>query len=56
MTLLEFAKIVEKMRSLQKECSHTKDANTLKESKKAEKEVDAILARIEEYKKGASLF
>lgn len=56
MKLTEFAEIVERMRSLQKQYFKTRDANTLQESKKAEKEVDAILEKIEELKKGASLF
>ena len=56
MKLTEFADIVSKMRSLQKDYFRTKDANVLKESKKAEKEVDTILEKLEEYKKGASLF
>lgn len=52
----EFAKKVERMRSLQKEFFKTRDANVLKESKTAEREVDKALLDIEEEKKGLSLF
>ena len=56
MKLTEFAEIVERMRSLQKQYFKTRDANVLRESKTAEREVDKALLDIEEEKKGLSLF